>query len=39
MKCLIENEVTFLFYGAVINLHRLSYRNCKQENRTENEQV
>jgi len=39
MKCRIENEVAFLFYAAVIDLHSLSYGNCEQENRTENERV
>jgi hypothetical protein len=39
MKCCTENEVAFLFYAAVIDLHSHSYGNCKQGNRTKNEQV
>jgi len=39
VKCRIENEVAFLVCAAVINLHSLSYGNCEQENRTENERV
>jgi len=39
MKCRTENEVTFLFYAAVIDLHSLSYGNGEQGNRTENERV
>ena len=34
-----RNEVAFLLYNAVINLHSLSYGNHDQGNRTKNEQV
>jgi len=39
LKCRIANEVAFLLYDAVIYFHSLSYGNCEQENRTENERV
>jgi len=39
MKYRIGNEVAFLFYDAVIYFYSLSYGNCEQENRTENERV
>jgi len=35
----IENEVAFLLYNAVIDLHSLSYGNYELGNRTKNEQV
>jgi len=39
IKWRTENEVAFLLYNAVIDLHSHSYGNHKQGNRTKNEQV
>ncbi len=39
MKWRTENEVAFLLYNAVIDLHSLSYGNREQGNRIKNGQV
>jgi len=39
MKWITENEVAFLFYAAVIDLHSRSYVNHEQEDSIKNERV